>query len=119
MRAVGPGGRRSVLGKILQLVACAAFTGLISIGLLPHTAAAQDSTDKVHADSLVVQGNKRVADKRIRDIASIPLNDVTYPSIQRAIRALMETGDFERVDVLRRDKEDRLWLILNVVERPL
>ncbi|MCC6429752.1 MAG: outer membrane protein assembly factor BamA [Gemmatimonadaceae bacterium] len=63
--------------------------------------AAQETAGKcTEPDSIVVRGNSRVADQKIRTEAGIaPGTTLNFPTIQRAIKALYALNEFDDVDV--------------------
>ncbi len=98
---------------------------LLAIGLVSAPLAAQDPAAQGRCttpDSVAVRGNKRVASADVLgDAGLIAGTQLNYKSIQRAIRALYGTGQYQRVDVVCDFEEARnhAVLIIDVAERPL
>jgi outer membrane protein insertion porin family len=82
---------------------------------------AQDALpEPPQVDSIAVEGNSRLTTDQIASAAGIVLGTrVTYRDIQRAIRILYGTGQFDDVRVESRESEGKLVLVLVVVERPM
>jgi outer membrane protein insertion porin family len=97
----------------------------IALGLLtglwlgaPARASAQQEGPPV--DSLVVEGNRRVsADQIIQSSGFVLYQPITYRTVQRAIQALFNTGNFDDVTVEQRGGEDKLIIAILVKERPI
>jgi outer membrane protein insertion porin family len=74
----------------------------------------------VVVDSLAVEGATRLTQSQVLGTAGIPRGAaVNYRDIQRAVTALMSTGQFDDVVVEQREADGRLVLVFIVVERPL
>jgi outer membrane protein insertion porin family len=73
------------------------------------------------ADSVAVEGNRRVARQSIVNTAAIPLHTpIGFRDLQRAIRALYATAQFDDVQILRETGPDSAEiLVIAVKERPL
>ncbi len=98
---------------------------LLAIGLVSAPLAAQDPAAQGRCttpDSVAVRGNKRVASADVLgDAGLIAGTQLNYKAIQRAIRALYGTGQYQRVDVVCDFEEARnhAVLVIDVAERPL
>lgn len=98
---------------------------LLAIGLVSTPLAAQDPAAQGRCttpDSVAVRGNKRVAAADVLgDAGLIAGTQLNYKSIQRAIRALYGTGQYQRIDVVCDFEEARnhAVLVIEVAERPL
>lgn len=94
--------------------------GLLARPLLSQEAPAQGRC--ATPDTLVVRGNKRLTEMNVLAesglIAGILLN---FKAIQRSIRALYETGNFEQVSITcdLDDVKNRAELVVEVRERPM
>ena len=95
-------------------VACAAALG-------PAAARAQEPAPAPAVDSIEVEGVVRNTRETVVNAASITLHaPVGYRDLQRAIRAIYATGQFDDVDVGRRSGADGAEiLVITVRERPL
>ena len=84
---------------------------------LPDTAASAG----VRLDTVLVSGNRRVPDAQVRTLSGLRSGAViTEVDVQRAIRRLMASGNFESVEVLSLgDPRHSVALTLQVVERPV
>ncbi len=73
------------------------------------------------ADSLEVTGHRRVTQETILNAASIPLGTpLSYRDIQRAMRALVALGQFDDVQIARREGAlGEEILVITVRERPI
>lgn len=72
-------------------------------------------------DSVEVSGNRRITTETILNSASLPVRaPISYRDLQRAIRTLHESQQFDDVRILRRvgDAGEEI-LVIEVVERPL
>ena len=71
-------------------------------------------------DSIVVRGNSRIADQKIRTEAGLTTGSaLNFPTIQRAIKALYALNEFDEVEV-RCDLEsvpDKALMVVVVTER--
>ncbi|MDH3223447.1 MAG: outer membrane protein assembly factor BamA [Gemmatimonadota bacterium] len=111
------GGIRGVSYLVGPLVA------LALLPLVPHLAAAQDPTGQgqlVRIDSLAVRGNVRVDAGDVIGAAGIQAGTRnSWIDIQRAIKNLWATGQYENVEVLLEESPERHVLIYEVAERPV
>lgn len=89
--------------------------------LLPGSAGAQDQAPGFpRVDSIAVEGNTRLSTSQIATAAGIVVGtEVTFRDVQRAIRTLFATGQFDSVRVEQRDAAGRVVLVLVVQERPI
>lgn len=68
----------------------------------------------------MVEGNARLSSEQIATAAGIVLGtEVTFRDVQRAIRTLFATGQFDSVRVEQREAEGRVVLAIVVTERPI
>lgn len=92
-------------------------------GIGPRTLLGQDTTAAPNfprVDSIAVEGNARLSSEQIASSAGIVLGtEVTFRDIQRAIRTLFATGQFDDVRVEQRTDSARVILVFVVVERPV
>ena len=96
----------------------------VSLGLAGRPAAARGQQPEAvgaKADSVEVAGNRRIARASIVSTAAIPLHAaIGFRDIQRAIRALYATSQFDDVQILRQVGADSTTiLVITVRERPL
>jgi outer membrane protein insertion porin family len=73
-------------------------------------------------DTIIVRGNSRVPEDLIVGISGLRAGaTLNFPTIQRAIRDLFTTGDYDNVTVTCGvpPDEGRIAIVLTVVERPL
>jgi outer membrane protein insertion porin family len=71
-------------------------------------------------DSIVVEGNARLSSEQIALAAGIVLGtEVTFRDVQRAIRTLFATGQFDSVRVEQREALGSVVLAVVVTERPI
>ena len=71
-------------------------------------------------DSVAFRGNVRVAESALRgDVAVVPGTNTNYRVLQRAIKDLYATGQFEDVKVLCEVQGARAVMIFDLKERPL
>lgn len=98
---------------------------LLALAVTARVASAQDAATQGRCttpDSVTVRGNKRVASADVLANAGILAGtQLNYRAIQRAIRALYQTGDFDRVAVEcdLDDARNVAVLAIEVAERPL
>ena len=100
---------------------------VLGTALLPASRplAAQDAPAQGRCttpDSIAVRGQKRVSDLTVlADAGLVPGTLLNFKSVQRSIRALYETGQFERVEVScdLDDTKDKATLVVTVKERPM
>jgi len=92
-----------------------------ALALAPVAARAQQPGAGPVVDSIEVVGNRRNTIETIVNTAALPLRAaVTYRDLQRALRALYLTGQFDEVEVGRRTGADSSEiLVITVRERPL
>jgi len=92
-----------------------------ALALAPLAARAQQPGAGPVVDSIEVVGNRRNTIETIVNTAALPLRAaVTYRDLQRALRALFLTGQFDEVEVGRRTGADSSEiLVITVRERPL
>jgi outer membrane protein insertion porin family len=87
--------------------------------LVPGIARGQ-RTAAAAADTIVVQGNRRVSAIEVLGNSGLtPGRPVSYRELQRSIQALYNTGQFEDIQVLEDVVDGRTRLIIKVRERPL
>jgi len=96
----------------------------IGVGLAARPAGARAQAPEAvgpKADSVAVQGNHRIARQSIVNTAAIPLHEVIgFRDLQRAIKALYGTGQFDDVQILHEVGPDSAEiLVIAVKERPL
>ena len=105
------------------LAAGIALTGGPSAALaqgIPTPAAASGLAGRV--DSIIVQGNRRLSAASIISTAAIPLRaPIGFRDIQRALRSLYATGEFDSLSVYREPGPDTSAdiLVIRVAERPM
>jgi outer membrane protein insertion porin family len=88
--------------------------------LAPRSAQGQEEVAGGQPDSVTVVGTRRVSrDMVLQSSGLVPLRFTTYRDIQRAIRALYGTGQFEDVRVDQDTTGGRQILIITVRERPI
>lgn len=87
----------------------------------PATVRAQDQAPTFpRVDSIAVDGNARLSASQIATAAGIVLGtEVTFRDVQRAIRTLFATGQFDSVRVEQREAAGRVVLAIVVAERPM
>jgi outer membrane protein insertion porin family len=72
------------------------------------------------ADSIVVQGARRLTPKEVLQTAGLTAGQpVGYRDVQRAIQALYATGQFADVQVVEDNAAGRRLLIVRVREEPI
>lgn len=89
---------------------------------IPRVAAAQDPEGPSfpRVDSIAVEGNTRLTASQITSRVGIVLGtEVTFRDVQRAIRGLYSTGQFDSVRVEQREMPGRVILAIVVTERPV
>ncbi len=112
-QSLTPHARRVLVGALLIA------TALLGLGPGAATAAAQEAASTT-VDSIVVEGEGRLTDPQIIGTAGIAVGQsVNYRDIQRAVRNLFRTGQFDDVVVEQRDVNGKLILAFRVTERPL
>jgi hypothetical protein len=83
-------------------------------------AGAQAQPGTLTLDSIGVTGNQRNTTPAIIAASGLVLNQpLNYRQVQRAIRALFQTGQFDDVAVEQLDVDGRTVLVFQVRERPL
>lgn len=98
---------------------------LLALGLLAARSHAQDAATQGRCttpDSIAVRGNKRVPIADVMaDAGLLAGTQLNYRAIQRAIRTLYQTGQFDRVGVVCDLDDTRNFAVLaiEVDERPL
>ena len=91
-----------------------------SVVLSPRPARAQGEPGAPAADSLVVEGLRRVERRQVLDASGLaPGRPLSYRDIQRAIKTLYATGQYADVQVAQDTVGGRQLLIVRVRERPL
>ncbi len=71
-------------------------------------------------DSITVEGNARLSSEQIATAAGIVLGtEVTFRDVQRSIRSLFATGQFDSVRVEQRTADGKVVLVFVVAERPI
>lgn len=94
------------------------FAAVIGL-LLPMVARAQDQQAAPTLDSILVEGNRRVATPQVIGTAGLVVHSsVTYRDIQRAVTSLYRTGQFDNVAVRQQGDSGKI-LIIEVKERPV
>lgn len=79
----------------------------------------QGTTGLVQIDSIEVVGNQRIESQTILSLFAVqPGQEVTYRAIQRGLKELLNTGQFDDV-VVRAQETDRYILTIEVDEAPL
>jgi outer membrane protein insertion porin family len=93
---------------------------LFAVLLVPAPAAAQEPEPGGRPDSVVTVGQKRVAPAVVLQTAGLAAGRfTTYRDIQRAIRALYATGQFDDVQINQDSTGGRQVLVIRVRERPI
>jgi outer membrane protein insertion porin family len=95
---------------------------LLLFAVVPGVLSAQDITSGRCAspDSIAVRGNRRVdVGTVISTSALVPGTQLNYRILQRSLRDLYDTGNFENVTLTCESTTDRAILTFNVVERPV
>lgn len=98
---------------------------LLALGLTARRASPQDAATQGRCttpDSVSVRGNKRVVTNDVlTDAGLLAGTQLNYKAVQRSIRALYQTGQFERVSVVCDIDDSRNFAVLTieVSERPL
>ena len=94
------------------------MTALFSTGKGVSPLPAQEPTEAVTIDSLVVIGGQRIDDLQVIDISGLRVDQtVRFPDIQDAIRRLFSTGAYEDVQISVTQGDPAIFYI-TVVERP-
>ncbi len=93
---------------------------MIGAALLGPPALPAQVVPSTTVDSITVEGEQRLTDAQVIGTAGIAVGQaVNYRDIQRAVRALFETGQFDDVRVEQREAGEKLVLAFRVTERPL
>jgi len=91
-----------------------------SVVLSPRPARAQGEPGAPAADSIVVEGLRRVERRQVLDASGLaPGRPLSYRDVQRAIKTLYATGHYADVQVAQDTVGGRQLLIVRVRERPL
>ena len=91
-----------------------------SVVLSPRPVRAQGEPGAPAADSIVVEGLRRVERRQVLDASGLaPGRPLSYRDIQRAIKTLYATGQYADVQVAQDTVGGRQLLIVRVRERPL
>ncbi len=116
--AVRPlGRRRPPLAEGLCRLASSAL--LLAALFHPAPVAAQDEGSP-RIDSILVEGNSRLTQSQIVGTINIVTpQEINYRDVQRAVRALFRTGQFDDVAVQQRQLGAGTVLVFSVKERPL
>ena len=86
----------------------------------PRAHAQQPAPGVTVVDSIVVEGNERVAANQIQSNSGIVTGQpINYRDIQRGVTALFRTGQFDDVTMEQRNMGGKLVLAIKVTERPL
>jgi len=101
-----------------------ASLALMALAVAAQPLAAQQSSDgKCQIpDSVAVSGNRRIsASVILADAALQPKTALNYPTLQRAIRKVFESGQFDDVQIACQLSADETsaTLVVKVVERPV
>ncbi len=115
---LGAAGSRSVPGRRIGCVA--AILVAAAAGVFP--ASAQDPGERalVRIDSIVARGNVRLAEQAVTGVAGIqPGSQNSGIDIQRAIKNLWATGQYDNIAVMLDESTGRNVLIFEVTERPV
>ena len=108
------------MGRPRRLRLCAIALGLLGGLWLGAPARASAQQEGPPVDSLIVEGNRRVsADQIIQSSGFVLYQPINYRTIQRAIQALFNTGNFDDVQVEQRGGEEKLIIAIVVKERPI
>lgn len=103
--------------------AAARWAGLVLallVLVLPRLSAQDAAPVFPRVDSITVEGNTRLSNNQIAAAAGIVLGtEVTFRDVQRAVRVLYATGQFDSVQVVQRDEPGKVILAILVKERPL
>ncbi|HSD31292.1 MAG TPA: POTRA domain-containing protein, partial [Gemmatimonadales bacterium] len=93
---------------------------VLAVLVVPSRASAQDEGPGGRPDSVLVSGQRRVGTAVILQTAGlVPGRFVTYRDIQRAIRALYATGQFDDVRIDQDTTGEVQRLTIQVRERPI
>ncbi len=94
---------------------------LAAVGwLVPGRTLQAQEPASTRVDSLLVEGQNRLTEAQILGTAGIAVGQsVNYRDVQRAVRNLFRTGQFDDVTVEQREVGGRLILAFVVTERPI
>ncbi len=98
---------------------------LLALGLFSRAASAQDAATQGRCttpDSITVRGNKRVTTNDVvAEAGLLAGTQLNYKAVQRAIKALYQSGQYERVGITcdLDDARNFAVLAIEVKERPL
>jgi outer membrane protein insertion porin family len=91
-----------------------------SVVLAPRPARAQGEAGAAVADSVVVEGLRRVERRQVLETSGLaPGQALGYRDLQRAIKALYATGQYDDVQVAQHSVNGRQLLIVRLRERPI
>lgn len=97
----------------------AAFFAVMAVASPSDSGAQQQPGTLVQIDSLEVVGNNRIQTQFILSLFAVQAGqEVTYRAIQRGLKELLNTGQFDDVTIRAR-QTDRYILTLEVAEAPL
>lgn len=86
----------------------------------PGVIRAQQRTGLAAPDTIIVEGNKRVATATVLLNAGFAIGKpISFRELQRSIQALYGTGQFEDIQVAEQEVDGRARLIITVRERPV
>ncbi len=101
----------------------AAFSAVMALSSATAVAgqeAGQATPGPQRVDSVVVEGNSRVTADNVRTVFAVqPGAEITFRDVQRGLKSLLRTGQFEDVVVRARGSAPGVTLVLEVKERPL
>jgi outer membrane protein insertion porin family len=103
------------------VVATAVAVGLALAAWPARSPAQEPQVRSAAADSVAVEGNRRITRESIVNTAAIPLKTpIGFRDLQRALRALYATSQFDDVQIQREAGADSTEILVIVVkERPL
>ncbi len=119
------GGTRQTVHRLRKATAVAgAFFSVVAWVSTTPVAAQQQAqqTGVVRVDSIVVSGNQRIQTASILGLFAVqPGQDVTYRAVQRGIKELLNTGQFDDVIVRARGNPPTTPYVISieVLEAPL
>ena len=107
------------LGKASALAA--AFFGVMAGGASTGVEAQNPQSIAVRVDSVVVTGNQRIQSQNILQLFAVqPGQEVSFRNVQRGIKVLLNTGQFDDVVVRARGGNGAPYVVvLEVLEAPL
>ncbi len=113
--------RSRTAAKLLALLAALGVTAPLAAQDPVPPQAAPAAEAGVSVDSVEIRGNERLNAGAVRTLAGVDVSRrVTAADIQRAIRRLMTSGNFNDVQVYARgDLDAAATLVIEVAERPL